>query len=137
MEKQLKLSEFRKRFYTETLTKEDLKQVMVSKKDTVKLNDFTREYGGTFITINGDDYYNSLKQSGDLKGHLDKKSWDFVKSKSDEPLLVDVLEIRRGSELWKQNMEGGFYHFNSRRQYPECILCFKEDYKGDISSEND
>ena len=132
MEKQLKISEFRKRFYTETLIKEDLKQVIVSKKDTVKLNEFTRQCGGTFITINGDDY-NSLKQSGDLKGYLDKKSWDFVKSKPDEPLLVDVLEIRRGSELWKQNMERAFYYFNSRRQYPECILCFKGDYKGDIS----
>lgn len=120
------LSKLRKRFYTEKLTKEDLKQVVISKGEKVKLNTFTREYGGTFITINEGNYYDSLKQSGDFKGLLDKKSWDFVKLNPNKFLLVDVLEIKRGSELWKQYMEGGFYSFNSSRQYPECILCFKK-----------
>ena len=39
-------------------------------------------------------------------------------------LFVDVLQIKRGSELWKQYMEGGFYSFNSSIQYPECVNVF-------------
>jgi hypothetical protein len=137
MEKQITRDEFRKRFYSNSLTKEDFKQVTICKSIPVKLNEFVREYGGTFLTINGGDYYSSLKQSGDYKGNLDKKSWDFIKSKPDEQISVDILEIKRGSELWKSYMETGFYKFNSWRQYPENILCFKDEYIGNISSEND
>lgn len=125
-----KLSELRKRFYSETLTKEDFEQVTLSESIKIELYELIREAGGTFLIINYNNNY--VKQSGDLKGKLDKRSWDFIKSKPYEPLFLDTLEIRMGSDLWGQEMEGGFYHYNSRRQYPECILCFKEHYGGNI-----
>ena len=111
------LSEFRKRFYSEKLTKEDFKHVSVLKSISVKNE-------GNSVIIN-DKYL--LKTSKDFKGNLDKKSFELAKSKDGENLFV-ALVINKESELWKKKLEGGFYHFNSHRKFPESILCFKEEY---------
>lgn len=116
------LRSIRRRFFTNSITEEDLKEVTILNDVTVTLKEEKPQYGGIRSVVDG---FGELYHNGMAKSFLCNKSKKFMREQKLETCQCDLLVLKRSGELWKEYLEGGFYKFNSSRQIPDSVVSFK------------